>query len=81
MAKNPIDDLEFLILGHLCEILETPAGPGVLVGLVDRNGSVSGVINQGERMPGGIMVLRSLDRSGLNLEGAVRIAREGAMES
>jgi len=75
MAKYLIYDLEDLILEHLCEMLETAAGPGELVGLVDRNGTGMGLLDQGERLPG-VVVLRALDREGLNLEGAVRIARE-----
>lgn len=81
MATIDICGLENLILDHLAEVLETQAGPGMVAGYVDRNGDVCGLVDLGERMPGGIVVLRAMEGNGLNLDGAVKIARERTMES
>ena len=77
MANGTIEDF---FLAHLCEMLETPAGPGTMVGMVDRNGATMGLVDQGERMPGQVVVLRAVRRGGLNMEGALKRAMESTLD-
>lgn len=87
-----IDSTVDFVMRNLAEMLDTPAGEGELSGLVDRNGVVLALVDLGERLPGGIPVLGAFEihltpspfpkgKGSLNLEGAVQVARDGAMES